>query len=123
MTFSACYIAGVEIKKRETEMKDSEKTREYIQIVTEREPERTHYQWMPGNGLCDLQRIPLMKGISEKPAFFQEEEILSLCREHYSDNTGSLGNQYGRILSYRYHFAKDGFLEYRVEDLYRPVTA
>ncbi len=104
-------------KKRRRTMQNSKRFFDHIEVITEKDPGFIEYKWSVSNGLSNLKKIFL----TESPAdnSMGETEILDICREHYSEYLGNMGDQFGKILTYRYHFGPDRYIEYMLPDVVR----
>ena len=71
----------------------------YIKVIT------------AGNG---SQKITLPKGFTRKSAVTQEQELLDICRKHYTEHTEDIK---GKIRSYRYYFSNVDYLDYSADEV------
>jgi hypothetical protein len=110
---SLLQMLGI-LKKKESPKDDF---RAYIKIISEKKlPPGAYHSWSAG-GIAQIQRINLDENFLKKPEEIQQEEILTLCRNHFTDNVGTIGKSFGRIMSYRYFYSENEYREVKIDDL------
>jgi hypothetical protein len=83
---------------------------------------RTYIKIEPENkfdgGSINARRCYDSRTITYMPVGLTEEELSyrlytaeNECREHYAENKGDLGRGYGRILSYKYYYAGNAYVD------------
>lgn len=96
-------------------MQNSKRFYDHIEVITEKEPHLIEFKWSVSQGLSNLKLIFLAgPSVQEK---IRESDVLNICREHYSEYMGYMGDQFGKILTYRYHFGPDRYVEYMLPDV------
>ncbi|MDA3838690.1 MAG: hypothetical protein PF574_06880 [Candidatus Delongbacteria bacterium] len=109
----AVYIDG--IKEIRNELKRIE-TRYHanIKIFSEYKPKPSSYA--SAIGISKAINIKLPRDFVDKPFDLQKVEVLQKCRQHYSENKGSLGKIFGLIKFYRYFYSKDKYIDLEIID-------
>jgi len=82
-----------------------------IKITCENKPKPSN--WFSAMGMHNALRIKLPNDFVDKPFTEQKEEALNVAKTHYYENRGKL---FGKILSYKYFYADEEYIEFKPDD-------
>ena len=101
-----------EVEKIKIELKRiAERYHAKIKILCEENPKPTN--WFSAMGMHNALTIKLSSDFVDKSFSEQKEEALLMCKRHYYEHRGKL---FGKILSYKYFYADEKFLEFGVNE-------
>jgi hypothetical protein len=58
-----------------------------------------------------IRTVYMPVGLTEEELSYRLYTAENECREHYAENKGDLGRGYGRILSYKYYYAGNAYVD------------